>query len=253
MYFWRMSAAPPEYRQKTPASQQALVRETEFAFKQAFAFCPYSPEAVMRYVTFLFQLAGAQEAANRPDLAVHYFEDALVVVTTCQKLDPGNSQLGDLIKTIQTYKAHDQQAEAPSALTGLLTQAVTAMQAKQTNNAIALFAQAIAIPNINVQEVQAVTLAAQQLRDYGLLEAALRKMVSLVPNEPEPRCDLAAVEAITGRAAESLAELKVSLDLSAKRRAQNPGAPNLVETVRNDPRFASLRSSPEFQKLTVPQ
>jgi hypothetical protein len=50
MYAWRLSPqCPPEYRQKSPASQAALIRETDFAFKQAFAFCPYSPEAVYRY------------------------------------------------------------------------------------------------------------------------------------------------------------------------------------------------------------
>jgi hypothetical protein len=32
-------------------------RETDFAFKQSFAFCPYSPEAVYRYVNFLLQLS----------------------------------------------------------------------------------------------------------------------------------------------------------------------------------------------------
>ena len=30
-----------------------MTRETDFAFKQSFAFCPYSPEAVYRYVNFL--------------------------------------------------------------------------------------------------------------------------------------------------------------------------------------------------------
>src|SRR5208283_1027184 len=51
VYAWRLSPqCPDEYRQKTAAGTQALVRETDFAFKQAFAFCPYSPEAVFHYV-----------------------------------------------------------------------------------------------------------------------------------------------------------------------------------------------------------
>jgi beta-lactamase regulating signal transducer with metallopeptidase domain len=54
VYAWRCSAqCPPEYRQKTPAVQAALIRETDFAYRQAWALCPYSPEAVYRYVNFL--------------------------------------------------------------------------------------------------------------------------------------------------------------------------------------------------------
>jgi hypothetical protein len=62
---------PPEYRQKTEATTgNALIRETDFAFKQSFAFCPYSPEAVFRYVNFLLQFR---------------VDDALIVAQTCLK------------------------------------------------------------------------------------------------------------------------------------------------------------------------
>ena len=30
-----------------------MSKEAEFAYKQAFAFCPYSPEAVFRFVNLL--------------------------------------------------------------------------------------------------------------------------------------------------------------------------------------------------------
>ena len=48
-------------------------------FRQAFAFCPYSPEAVFRYVNLL--------ASTRR------FDDALAVAETCRKLDPYNGQV----------------------------------------------------------------------------------------------------------------------------------------------------------------
>jgi beta-lactamase regulating signal transducer with metallopeptidase domain len=54
LYSWRLGpVAPPEYKPKTEADKQALVTEAEFAFRQAFALCPYSPEAIFRYVSFL--------------------------------------------------------------------------------------------------------------------------------------------------------------------------------------------------------
>ena len=56
VYAWRLTQAPPEYRPKTPAAYQRLLKEADFAFRQAFAFCPYSPEAVFRYCQLLLQL-----------------------------------------------------------------------------------------------------------------------------------------------------------------------------------------------------
>ena len=53
------------YRPKSPAEIEQLQREADFAFKQSFAFCPYSPEAVIRYVNFLIQF--------------HRFDDAMIV------------------------------------------------------------------------------------------------------------------------------------------------------------------------------
>jgi len=106
MYYWRMSpGCPPEYRQKTAAGQQALIRETEFAFKQSFAFCPYSPEAVYRYVNFLLQMAQGEEMAGHFDRAGHYFDDAILVGETCKQLDPYNDSINDLINTVKSYKA----------------------------------------------------------------------------------------------------------------------------------------------------
>ena len=46
MYAWRVS--DPD--NKDPVAQQRMIKEADFAFRQAFAFCPYSPEAVFRYV-----------------------------------------------------------------------------------------------------------------------------------------------------------------------------------------------------------
>src|SRR5208283_700707 len=91
VYAWRLSPqCPPEYRQKTEAGQNALIRETDYAFKQAFAFCPYSPEAVFRYINFLLQY-------NRVD-------DAFLVAQTCQKLDPYNDQVKGLVKQLGEFK-----------------------------------------------------------------------------------------------------------------------------------------------------
>ena len=89
IYAWRADprTCPPEFRQKTAASQAALIRETDFAFKQAFAFCPYSPEAVFRYINFLL-LQGR-------------FDDAILICETCIKLDPVQRAGGEHGRTAQ--------------------------------------------------------------------------------------------------------------------------------------------------------
>jgi tetratricopeptide (TPR) repeat protein len=274
MYAWRCGLpgsspfCPPEYRQKTAASQDALIRETDFAFKQAFAFCPYSPEAVYRYVNFLLGLAQTEEMNGHPDKAGHYFDDAILVGETCKKLDPYNDQITSLINNVKSYK--NQISERVQTATQLENMETTAhtnpanvenlvmlgnayMQMQQSNRAVELFDTALARPEINLQQAQTIAMAFAQMQNLTKLDPVLRKMVSLAPDQPEPRCDLAALEAITGRSTQALADLKQALDLNAKRLAKTPGAHDLMDSVRTDPRFTTIRNLPEFQKLVPPK
>jgi predicted nucleotidyltransferase len=56
IYAWRLGTS------RNPAEQQRMLKEAEFAFKQSFAFCPYSPEAVYRFVQLLTQQGRMDEA-----------------------------------------------------------------------------------------------------------------------------------------------------------------------------------------------
>ena len=270
MYAWRCALpgsspfCPTEYRQKTPASQEALIRETDFAFKQAFAFCPYSPEAVFRYVNFLLGRAQTEEINGHPERAGHYFDDAILVGETCQKLDPFNDQVKGLINSVKGYKNSiadrlqavnqiDSMKEMartnPANVQNLVVLGSAYLQMQDTNHALELFDAALARPEVNLGEAQGVAQYLAQMGNYPKLETAIRKLVSLAPDQPEPRLNLAALESITGRANEALADLKIALDLGAKRRAGDPKSPDLVDSVRNDPRFAPIRNLPGFQKL----
>ena len=261
VYAWRLSQqCPPEYRQKTEAGQLALMRETDFAFKQAFAFCPYSPEAVFRYVNFLLQY-------NRLD-------DALTVAKTYLKFDPYNGQASDLVTNLEGFKgraAEQTQLEAqlrgmeaeqqnnPTNFQNTLELARFYYQTQQSNRAVELlrsaighFDQALANPHIGYAEVAAMAQIAAQLADMSRLEILLQKLVGLAPDQPEPHYDLAALEGMLGKTSEALQHLQASLDLSAKRLATNPAAPDLRARARTDPRFDSLRNLPAFQKLVPP-
>jgi hypothetical protein len=92
VYAWRLGpAAPPEYLPKTESDKQALVTEADFAFRQAFALCPYSPEAIFRYVSFLLP-------SNRLD-------DAQLIAEAGLKADPQNKQVQDLLENLKSFKA----------------------------------------------------------------------------------------------------------------------------------------------------
>src|SRR4029077_20080227 len=74
--------------------------EAEFAFKQAYAFCPYSPEAVFRYINLL--------------IGMGRIEDARIMAVTSLKLDPNNGQMEGLVGQLEQMK-QSQGATPPQA------------------------------------------------------------------------------------------------------------------------------------------
>ena len=269
MYAWRLGPqCPPEYRQKTPAGQAALIRETDFAFKQAFAFCPYSPEAVYRYVNFILQMAQSEEMAGHSDQAVRRFDDAILIAQTCKKLDPFNDQITGLIKNLQDYKASStaraqtvnqiDQMEAtartnPADIRNLIMLGVASVQMQQTNRAMELFDQALASPNVKYTDVGAIAGYYSQLGNIPKLKKALEKLTVLAPDQPEPHYDLGALEAYLGQTADALTNLAIALTMSNDRLKTNPAARNLLAQARGDAHLNSLRALPEFQRLVPVQ
>ncbi len=254
MYAWR--CALPEdspYHQKTAASQDALVRETDFAFKQAFAFCPYSPEAVFRYVQFLMQY-------NRID-------DALAVATTCLKLDPYNDSVIGLIKNLQEYKAttgartqvmnqvaamEDEARTHPSNFTNIFSLAGLYMELQQTNRAVELFQATAARPDVPVEALRAIANFDAQLQDFPDLEAVLKRLTQTQPNIPEAWYDLARLESILGKRDDAIKDLQMAVTLSDQRLKTNPAAMNIRTAAGTEAEFNPIRGSPDFQKIVGP-
>lgn len=90
VYAWRVNNA------KSGAEQARMIKEADLAFRQAFAYCPYSPEAVFRYAQLL-AITGR-------------FADALLIATTAQRLDPFNSSVVGLVEQLKKYTANAPQA-----------------------------------------------------------------------------------------------------------------------------------------------
>jgi tetratricopeptide (TPR) repeat protein len=254
MYAWRIGQqCPPEFRQKTPASQEALRRETDFAFKQAFAFCPYSPEAVYRYVNFLIQYGR--------------FDDAVLIAETCQKLDPYNQSITDLISQLKAFKAQNaERSQAigqvnvmentartnPGDIHNLIMLGGTYLAMQQTNRAMDTLNQAMGTPGLKFNESAIIAQYFAQVGNLLKLESALEKMVELAPDQPETHYDLGALRALTGHPKECLESLKTALQLNARQlAAQKTGTHNLRETLATDHRYDSVRNLPEFQKIAA--
>ncbi|MCX6929094.1 MAG: hypothetical protein NT154_38645 [Verrucomicrobia bacterium] len=81
VYAWRNEHADSAEEKSRMAS------EAGYAFRQALALCPYSPEAVYRYVNFLTN-------EKRP-------HDAVLVAQTCQRVDPANAQVAQLLEQLK--------------------------------------------------------------------------------------------------------------------------------------------------------
>ncbi|HEY4952819.1 MAG TPA: DUF2723 domain-containing protein, partial [Verrucomicrobiae bacterium] len=254
MYAWRLGQyCPPEYRPKNNEEAQALINEADFAFKQAFAFCPYSPEAVFRYINFLVQY-------NR-------FEEALIVAQTSLKLDPYNGQIQGLISQLQEFKKtaaqrvqtreqfqqmEDEAHANPADFPNIFKLAGFYMQAQQTNLVGELFDRTLTNSQISAREVVPIAQFYAQIGNMAKLEKALEKLVALTPGQPEVYYDLARLEAILGKNSEALQNLSTALGLNAKRLSTNSMAHDLLIEARQEPRFNPLRSLPEFQKIVPP-
>jgi tetratricopeptide (TPR) repeat protein len=255
IYAWRlgqasMSPTPAEYLPKSAAVQQRLMKEADFTFKQAFAFCPYSPEAVFRYMQVLL-------SANR-------LEDAILIVQTALKLDPYNDQLARTLKQLEGFRgnagkiseAHANieklQAEwrkNPTQFQTGLNLAGALFSVGQNAAGEAVLNEILTSPAATSEAILAVAQYYAQAKNYLKLEEVLARLTEITPSSPEAWYDLAALRASLGKTPEALASLKRSLELGAARAKTNAQARNLKTEAGRDPRFQGLNQTPEFKAL----
>jgi len=249
---------------RTPAEQQRMIKEADFAFRQSFAFCPYSPEAVFRYVPLLVN-------SGRVD-------DAILVAETCHKLDPNNGSVSDLLNNLNSIKSSHaggavppaqpmtaaqmqgalQQMEKdvhdhPTSLQSVANLIGAYVQFQQYDKANKLLDTLMASPQADANTIMFAAQNYARFTNYNGLEHSLERLTVVEADSPEAWYDLAGIKAILGKAPDSMKALRVALDKNAKRLAANPKAPNLAESLKTDPRFGSLRGLAEFQQLESPK
>jgi tetratricopeptide (TPR) repeat protein len=230
-----------------------VYKEADFAFKQAFAFCPYSPEALYRYVQLL---AGARR-----------FDEAILLAETSIKVDPNNAGLRNLINELTRLKgtaggpavmpasSADQLAQAEAAYRSNPNDFQAAAQLAQlyasfgrTSDVLRIADDLVANPKADPTMISFAAQVYQQLANYPKLETALQRWTQVTPT-PEAWLDYAAAQAVQGKQPQAVVSLGQALAMSSARLKTNPKAENLSKGIATDARFASLRDNPDFKRL----
>ena len=189
IYAWRLNPDPnicrPEYRPKTNEEYQRVLKEADFAFRQAFAFCPYSPEAVFRYCQLLLQH--------------RRFDDALLVAQTCLKLDPYNGSVRGLVQSIKSYKDNsagidqaraafvqleDQVRKNPSNFQAAFDLAGAYLQMQQTDRAVQVLQKVLDYPQADASAFRGLVQAYSSFGDRAGLQKTVDKLEALLRANP---------------------------------------------------------------------
>ena len=249
VYGWRINDAT---RKGNAIEQQRMIREADFAYRQAFAYCPYSPEAVFHYVQLL--------------ATMQRFDDALLIAQTAAKLDPFNGQIAGLVENLagvrnssgnpaaaRLQKMEQEFNTNPANFQNAFDLAGNLAQMHQPGRAAEVLRAVLNNPKADAKVVLVVAQAFSQMNDIAGLEITLDKLVQLMPDSPEGWYDLAALKVVTGKQTDAFNALGHALELSGKRLARDPKARDLSADVLKDRRFDPIRSTAEFQKLVTPQ
>jgi thioredoxin-like negative regulator of GroEL len=259
IYTWRLGMAtsgstPREYLPKTDAERQRMIKEADFALRQAFVYCPYSPEAVFRYVQLLMGLGR--------------LDDAQLVAETCRKLDPENPTVNNLANQLNDIK---KQPNMAALLYGQIEQlekdlrtnpddfqkafelASKYMQIQQPNRTAMVLEEVLANPHAHIGIVLSVADAFSKMNNIPKVESTLEKLVKMAPTQPEAWFDLAVVKIRLNKSNEALQTLQHMLELNAKRLAQDPKSHDMRVELQSDPQFAPIRDTPEFKALLAPK
>ena len=259
MYLWRLGVlngvpTDPAFGPKSEAARERLMQEAEFAWKQSFAFCPYSPEAVFKYAGLLINLPGR-------------LPDALRIARTALAIDPKNEQFAYLLREIERYQGNESSMNElqkqvsqlvanfqkdPGNVTSAFALASAYAQMQQSNAALTVLERMIGASNISAEAVVQAAMFARELRNVPLMERALVRLSEVNPQSPEAWYDLAAMQASLGKLDAAVQNVGRSLILSDQRRRTNPGSKDLRAEVAKEERFTPLRTRPDWSAATQP-
>lgn len=224
IYQWR---ARPQ-NSHSVEERTRVTKEAEFALKQSFAYCPYSPEAVFHFIELL--------------LNESRINDALLILRTCHSLDPYNEQISQWI---------DQLSHTSENPAEIIQQAFATVNhdiaVNETDAAIQVLDQVMSDQGSNPMALMSAAQAYARLNDMAKSEDAVLKLTRVMPTSSEPWYNLAVIEAHRDEIPQAIESLKKSLQLNEDERKTHPQMVNLRQHLFDDATFAELRLRPEFR------
>jgi Flp pilus assembly protein TadD len=180
VYAWRYANA------KTPAERQRMLKEADFAFRQAFAFCPFSPEAVSRY-SYLLANAGRLDDAERiAETALRFDRDNPFIQGLLGQIKGARQSQGQISQAHQKlsqlelqFKTNPGDAKVGFELSSLY------LQLQQTSAAYRILDQLMDSPKADTTVLLSVAGAYAQLQQGARLETVLQRLVKMAPANPE--------------------------------------------------------------------
>ena len=215
-------------------SYRRLLPEAEYAFRQALALCPESPEAN-------FRLAQLLTEQNRLD-------DAITVLTALQARDPLNAKIGQAVQQLQTIKQGrseigplEQAVAANPRDLRVLSQLIQAcLRAGIPDRIPGLCDRFLAQPGVPAGEMLQVAQLFISLRQLDRAVSTIQFIISRYPQEAQAYYGLAVLRLAQGNKDDALNNLARAIGLNPAYRDQ----------ARNDPNFGSFRDDPRFQQIT---
>jgi tetratricopeptide (TPR) repeat protein len=225
IYEWRaMHDTAPEDRAR-------MEKEAEFAFKQAYAYCPYS-EAAFRYAQLLIDTGR--------------MGDALLIAKTFLKLDPFNGQVQNMVKGLEEAMKQSGTMTADQVFAEIEAQ----VQGNQTNHAMEMLEQMLHHPQATAPiEMRVADIYSRLLRNFDKAEEAMNRATQLEPDSSVIWYNLASLQAVERKAPAAAESLKKAFTANAAERKTNAQMVNLQENARTNRNFESIRQTPEFRAV----
>jgi tetratricopeptide (TPR) repeat protein len=258
IYQWRA------FNNRNPVERARLLKEAEFAFKQAFVYCPYS-EGAYKYAELLMDTGRMEEALlvtktfqrldpyNRQihNMVVQIMlnlgkrEEALLAARDFLRLEPNNPTLSDLVEQLE----RKQPEAAGVSVKDIFSQIAGHLAAKRINEANAMLDQLLHSPQANGPILTQVAQYYGQMGNLAKAEEAMVRATQVEPNASQSWYNLASVQAIQGHAAAAGESLKKAFAANALERVAEPRMMDLRENARTNPNFINIRQTPEFQAV----
>ncbi|MBC8324981.1 MAG: DUF2723 domain-containing protein [Verrucomicrobia subdivision 3 bacterium] len=277
IYAWRMRLSPVGSKLRA-----RYAREAEYAYRQAFAFGPISPEAVIRYTALLGELGRHRDAVHVTlafqkldphfpqtsqmieqalereialHAAAHEMEKALESAEFLQQLVPNPrykqlvESLKDAIKAKQIYL--DRFNRDPGNVDHFNMAVDVTVQSRKLQLLPALIDRFKSNMIRNEPNLAALARAYNFTEDYSNKEKIYQEMATLIPNDPVPWYDLANVQMRLNKTNAAANSLLKSLTLYSASGTTNQY--DIPSFTRTNAVLAPLRERPVIQKLLEPK